>query len=89
MSESAPFYLSGRTIFKRPEKTASGVTMGFPVCEVDEYVDPPEAVLSLLNAASDMLAALKKIACPHVTENPLWWQAEARAAIAKARGETP
>jgi uncharacterized coiled-coil protein SlyX len=26
-------------------------------------------------------AALRKIACEHVTEQPLWWQLEARAAI--------
>jgi len=27
-------------------------------------------------------AALRKIACEHVTEQPLWWQLEARAALA-------
>jgi hypothetical protein len=27
-------------------------------------------------------AALRKIACKHVTEQPLWWQLEARAALA-------
>jgi hypothetical protein len=26
-------------------------------------------------------AALRKIACKHVTEQPLWWQLEARAAL--------
>lgn len=28
-------------------------------------------------------AALEKIACLHVTENPLWWQRDARRALGK------
>ena len=30
----------------------------------------------------ELEAALRKIACEHVTEQPLWWQMEARAALA-------
>lgn len=48
------------------------------------------------NAAADALAerdkvieglvgALERIACQHVTDSPLWWQQEARAALAAAR----
>lgn len=51
--EKEPFYLSGRTIFKRPieKKDSDGakrISIGFPICEVSQYADP-ETVLKLFN----------------------------------------
>jgi len=46
---------------------------------------PPESEedLDLLIVAHirRLTQALEKIACPHVTGAPLWWQLEARAAL--------
>lgn len=48
----------GRTIFKRPVEnvgplgTVVSYTMGFRVCEVDEFVDP-DMVCQMLNEASN------------------------------------
>lgn len=32
--------------------------------------------------------ALTKLSCPHVTEGPLWWQIEARQALASLNGDS-
>ena len=46
------FYLSGRTIYKRPVshklEGKTRITVGFPVCAVSEFVDA-EDVLELFN----------------------------------------
>jgi hypothetical protein len=40
-----------------------------------------EASIAEDNRKAKWRAALEKIACPHVTEGPLWWQLEARNAL--------
>jgi len=48
-----------------------------------ERMWPAPSDLDLLAAAhiGRLTQVLEKIACPHVTEAPLWWQLEARAAL--------
>lgn len=41
----------------------------------------------LIAATPEMLEALRKISCPHVTKKPLWWQQCARAVLAKIDGQ--
>lgn len=41
-----------------------------------------EDIINLGQQVGRLTQALEKIACPHVTEAPLWWQLEARAALA-------
>ena len=40
-----------------------------------------EDIINLGQQVGRLTQVLEKIACPHVTENPLWWQLEARAAL--------
>jgi hypothetical protein len=46
----------------------------------------PRKAVQAVNSFDLLVAALEKIACRHVTEQPLWWQEEARRALAAAKG---
>lgn len=55
LQERPVFYLSERTIYKRPvtRKVEGGerITIGFPVCTASEYVDPHD-VLKIFNESA-------------------------------------
>jgi len=49
-------------------------------------IDNPARIAALEAEIAKLQASLEKIACRHVTVEPLWWQLEARAALAKSTG---
>lgn len=65
-NDDAPlFSLEGRAIFHRAiskvgDNGAKTLTLGFKVCEIDEWVDHPESVLTLLNAGHTALLEKEK-----------------------------
>ena len=58
------FYLQGRTIYKKGKVKVNSdgsqnIGMNFKVCEVDEFIEEPEALLLLLNLHRPLVDALK------------------------------
>lgn len=57
------FKLQGRTIYKAPHETkhddgSASFTLGFPVCEVSEWLQDPEQVLGMLNSYDELRTQL-------------------------------
>ena len=74
--------ISSRLVDRLRGRYATGPTMpnGEPEFGWREFPTPPiqhEAATEI----DRLQAVLERLACRHVTEAPLWWQSEARAAL--------